>query len=194
MERIRPYWAYVVHFLSSPALKGVAVILAVPGAIHLQLWGGGLVGFENESSQETGKAELAEEAEVPSSNVEMDSAADSASSKENTSSEFSRRGRVRCPGGGHWLGLERNKRSGTVKFTAPDGTMIIRDTVRVSTISDNEGSHKSVQYEENKSGDLTSAFVNFECDPPNYPGAGGGWMEIELHGEYGPISSSSEAG
>ena len=190
MERVRNYWAYMVQFLSSSAWKGAAVILSVAVAIHAAVVVGGLFGSEDEINETMVKTEQAEQAEgnaAPPNSSQPDSTDGANTKSEEAGDKFNRRGRVRCPGGGHWLGLENNKRTGTVKFNAPEGTRIIEKTVYVSTIADNDGSHRKVQYKRDNYG-VTSASVKFQCDPPNYPGAGGGWMEIELHGEYKPTS------
>ena len=101
--------------------------------------------------------------------------------------EFTRNGEVRCPGGGDWLGRERNRRSDSTTYEAPDGYKI--NEVHVRTLRDNDGSHGSIQTTE-VDGATKSATISFSCDPDNHPGAGGGWMEVQLYGTISKIEPS----
>ena len=94
---------------------------------------------------------------------------------------FSVEKRVRCPGGGDWLGRERNRRDTTIEFRADPGKWIGPATIEV--IAEHYGNHRGVKYdwatvegEERR----VRAHAEIFCDPPDYPGAPGGWMEVRL--------------
>ena len=98
---------------------------------------------------------------------------------------FSVRDRVRCPRGGDLLGRERNRREGAVEFEAPEGRAIAPPVV-VEVHAENDGGYDPIEYRDHLDGKPTSVRVKFWCDPDNFPGAGGGWMEIEIHGSHIP--------
>ena len=92
---------------------------------------------------------------------------------------------VRCPGGGDVFGRERNRRSKTVTYQAPAGGWIVTGPTgpRVDVLADNDGSMGQLDFTHHDSaGRPTNVSVRITCDPPNYPGAGGGWMRIKLSG------------
>lgn len=98
-----------------------------------------------------------------------------------TQINFSVEKRVRCPGGGDWLGRERNKRSATIAFKAPAGRWIKAAEIKV--IAKHYGRHSKVKYDQSTvAGEMrrTRAHAEISCDPPDYPGAPGGWMEVRL--------------
>ena len=95
--------------------------------------------------------------------------------------QFSVVKRVRCPGGGDWLGRERNKRSAKLSFRAPPGRWIEAATVEV--IERHHGYSRDVRYDEldvEGTRRRVGAHVTIGCNPPDYPGAPGGWMEVRL--------------
>ena len=97
---------------------------------------------------------------------------------------FSKWGRVRCPGGGDWLGRERNRRETHVEFEAPQGQVIL-EPAHVRVVADNRGGYGPIEYRDhNDSGEAMSVRVHIWCDPENIFGAAGGWMEIELYGRH----------
>ena len=102
--------------------------------------------------------------------------------------EFSKEGHVRCPGGGHWLGYERNRRAGTVVYEVRDGEWILTDPPyqpHVEVLADNDGSYGKIGFPERDSERRpTKVSVPFSCNPPNTLGSGGGWMTIRLRGYY----------
>lgn len=104
---------------------------------------------------------------------------------------FSQTGSVRCPGGGDFLGRERNRRSGYVVLRAPEGRKIVPNSAQIQTIADNDGWHDPIELNyEPGTQNIKEARVRIFCDPPNYPGAGGGWMNIILHGQHTEINNS----
>ena len=92
-------------------------------------------------------------------------------SNESTSNERTLRDFVRCPGGGDWLGRERNRKSSKSTFDAPEGKVIVDIEQRTLKSNDGFAKHSFTQ---------SRATMVVTCDPPNYPGAGGGWMEAEF--------------
>ena len=106
---------------------------------------------------------------------------------------FSTRNRVRCPGGGDWFNRNRNRRTGSVTYTAPEHAWITEVHTRV--LNDNSGGLGQVDFEDFLDGDRNKprrAQVNIWCDPPDFPGAAGGWMEVELYGTLGRDSTEGE--
>ena len=101
---------------------------------------------------------------------------------------FSTKGHVRCPGGGDWLGRERNYRADKVEFEVRDGAWILTDPPyqpRVEVLADNDGSYGTIAFPERDSERRpTKVSVPFACNPPNTLGSGGGWMTIRLRGYY----------
>lgn len=99
---------------------------------------------------------------------------------------FAKRNRVRCPGGGDWLSRERNRRTGSVTYTAPDGAWVAEAHTRI--LADNSGSLGELRFEDWLDGDQNRpqrVWVEISCNPPDFPGAAGGWMEVELYGTLG---------
>ena len=101
--------------------------------------------------------------------------------------EFSVGKRVRCPGGGDLFGRERNNRSGIVEFKAPETTWITEAHIR--PVETHYGASGDVQYDlSNPDAEGVErkirGWVRLSCDPPNYAGAPGGWMEVELYGKH----------
>ena len=104
---------------------------------------------------------------------------------------FSTAGSVRCPGGGDFLGRERNRRSETVILSAPESREIIPGSITIKTTGDHYGWHDPIKVEESPTEmpHIISARVRIFCNPPNYPGAPGGWMRITLNGQHREIQS-----
>ena len=97
---------------------------------------------------------------------------------------FSVSQRVRCPGGGDWLGRERNRREARVEFRAPEGRVIVQPA-HIRVVDDNDGRHGPIEYlDHNEKKEATRVRASLSCNPPNHPGAKGGWMEIELYGTH----------
>ena len=109
----------------------------------------------------------------------------SRTTREETDEElFSVSQRVRCPGGGDWLARERNRREAWVEFRAPEGRVIVKPA-HIRVVDDNDGRHGPIQYlDHNEKEEATRVRASLSCNPPNHPGAKGGWMEIELHGTH----------
>ena len=109
-------------------------------------------------------------------------------------SRVSKEGYVRCPGGGDWLGRERNRRESSVSIDADDGWEIVAGSLDVDTLEDNDGGYGNIE-EHSEGNRLVKASVRFWCNPDNYPGAGGGWMRIRLSGIqrqlYGPTDPTN---
>lgn len=97
---------------------------------------------------------------------------------------FSVRHSVRCPGGGDWLGRERNSRSAYVEFTAPEGRVIV-EPAHIRVLADSDGAYGPIEYlDRSPNSGAMRVRVHLSCDPDNCPGAGGGWMEIELYDKH----------
>ena len=105
---------------------------------------------------------------------------------------FLERNRVRCPGGGDWLSRNRNHRTGSVTYEAPEGAWVAEAHTR--TLADNSGDLEQIVLTDFLDGDRNKpqkAQVEISCDPPDFPGAPGGWMEVEL---YGTLARDSTEG
>ena len=92
--------------------------------------------------------------------------------------------RVSCPGGGDWLGRERNRRDAHMKFIAPNGSWITE--AHTKSIGQKYGDYEKINYrqmDENEGFKFVQS-AQLWCDPPNYPGAPGGWIEVELYGTH----------
>ena len=164
-------WQKVCAFLGSRMWTGIGVLVGVPALIlQMEVLVGRLDNTEEERNTSSSTTFQPKARREPSTPV-----------------EFSVRGRVRCPGGGHLFGAEKNSRSDIVEFNAPDSTWITEAHIR--TVSNNYGSFGKINF------DLSSpdsegperkirAWAPLRCNPPNYPGAPGGWMEVELHGKH----------
>lgn len=101
--------------------------------------------------------------------------------------DFSVHKRVRCPGGGDWLGRERNYRRAVMKFDSPKGTWIDEDYTEFEVVTQNHGEFGKIKYSTSfVHGDVRNTRLELDlwCDPPDYPGAPGGWMEISLYGKH----------
>lgn len=97
---------------------------------------------------------------------------------------FAHRGRVRCPGGGDWLSRERNSKSQTVRYETPSGETI--EERKFQVISNNFGSYGELENIYGINDAVIGVKMRISCDPPNYPGAAGGWLEVEISGKYQP--------
>ena len=75
-----------------------------------------------------------------------------------------------------------------MRYETPDGGILVERNYRV--ISNNYGSYGNLTNV--KSGDrIIGAKMKITCDPPNRPGAPGGWLEVELYGTYQPQTDSN---
>ena len=102
---------------------------------------------------------------------------------------FVHEGSVRCPGGGDWLSRDRNSRSQTVRYETPDrGTLVERD---FRVISNNYGSFGELQNIVTSDDRVIGVLLGISCDPPDRPGAPGGWLDVELYGKYKPAELGS---
>ena len=93
------------------------------------------------------------------------------------------------------LRLEKNKRSANVEFKAPEGTWITQAQIRKE--KKHYGGHDKIEYSVstvNGEKRKTSAKVSLWCNPPNYPGAPGGWMKVTLYGKRTatPVSGAEQ--
>ena len=97
---------------------------------------------------------------------------------------------IRCPSGGDWLGRERNRRSGYVQFRAPTGTWITSADARKLSRSP-YGKQGIPEYYETVVVDEKirnlAVRARIWCDPPNYPGAPGSWVKVQLSGKHSPV-------
>ena len=93
-----------------------------------------------------------------------------------SSVEFSISKLARCPGGGDWIGRERNNRSRQIEFLAPNGAKI-----ESASLEDVDTHHGRVGPIEEIDGGVR---VRLSCNPPNYPGAPGGWARATLVGSH----------
>ena len=162
--------------LLSAILKLAAVVAAVPITVFGIEWGRASLTAPHSGMR-------LDVPERTTTHVPSGPAAQGGNASETQPAErrISEEGYVRCPGGGHWLGRERNRRESTVSIVANDGWGIVSGSLDVDTLEDNDGGHGSV--EEHVEGNrLVKASVRFWCNPDNYPGAGGGWMRIRLSG------------
>ena len=102
--------------------------------------------------------------------------------------KFVKKGHVRCPGGGDWLGRERNDRRTTVDYKAPSGTWIQTEPPHepyVEVLNDNDGRHGKIVFSgHDKESRPTRVSVGISYHPPNFPGAKGGWVTVNLIGYY----------
>ena len=101
-----------------------------------------------------------------------------------------------CPQVVTWRGLEKNTRSADVEFKAPEVTWITQAHIR--TEKKHYGKHGKIKYSvSNAGGEERKIRANAQlwCDPPNYPGAPGGWMSVTLYGEHTatPVSEAERA-
>lgn len=172
---------HIKRLLSSPGMGGIAAICAVLTvliAASLTVWRAATWVVQVEA-----RFNALEEPHDPiTERVEKSELQDE--SPADPPQPFSVTGGVRCPGGGDWLGRERNRREGYVEFSAPEGRVIVYPA-RSRVLSDNDGFQDPIDYFDRDShGDAGVARASIGCDPPNTPGAGGGWMEIELYGEH----------
>ena len=182
--------------LSSPTWTGIVGILTVLGL----LWSAATWIIQVESQFRQLREEATEGAEIRAKELDrfqeqveneiqeiresVEESTASTPSDTNLSTPFSEVGRVRCPGGGHLLFREVNRRAGHVEFNAPEGNVIVMPA-HIRVLSDNHGGYSPVEYMVPNTGeDPTGVKASMSCDPPNFPGAPGGWMEIELYGEY----------
>ena len=174
-SRAASFWGCVRRFLESRMWVGIGVLIAVPALIsQLHVLMGQGVDLVEASNLEESR---------PQTDVKMPEIAVAQASPRSV--EFSKSKRVRCPGGGDWLWRERNKRSTFVEFTAPKGTWIIADA-HIRTDQDNYGDYGKIVYSVSNIDGMerkTGAKVELWCDPPNQPGAPGGWMKISLYGQ-----------
>lgn len=94
---------------------------------------------------------------------------------------------VRCPGGGClFQSGDCNKRSATAQLSASSGFVL--DQYRLEQGGSNNGSTGGIRTASNSDG-VTSIFVDFQCDPPDHPGAEGGWNSVKLHSFERPTAS-----
>ena len=79
-------------------------------------------------------------------------------------------------------------------YEAPEGYWI--SDARVLVLGDNSGTMDSLTLDNLVDGtDMPrTATVPIACDPPNTPGAPGGWMEVEVYGTIEPIVRGSSSG
>lgn len=161
--------------LLSAILKLAAVVVAVPIAVFSIDW-------VKELAEPRGMT-----LDVPdqtTTEVPSDPSAQAGGNRSETppvERRISEEGYVRCPGGGDWLGRERNRRESSVSIVAADAWEIVSGSLDVDTLEDNDGGYGDI--EEHREADrLVKASVRFWCNPDNYPGAGGGWMRIRLSG------------
>ena len=59
---------------------------------------------------------------------------------------FAERNRVRFPGGGDWLSRERNRRTGSVTYTVPEGAWVAEAHTRI--LADNSGGLGGINFED----------------------------------------------
>lgn len=94
---------------------------------------------------------------------------------------FSIPGRVRCPGGGClFRSGSCNRRNTTLRYEAVSGYYI--DDYEFVQGGTNHANTGHVRTEGNISGRTNKVSIELSCDPPDYPGAPGGWNEGELRG------------
>ena len=148
-------WRSSYRFLSARVWPGIGVIVTlVTLVLNLEVIKGTLAGLDGPNPARTTL-----QAEV-------------------TLVEFSVFKQVRCPGGGDWLGRERNRRSGSAEFLTPPGAKI--RSVRLEEKDEHYGTIGDVQ----RSEDDRLVRVPLSCDPPDLPGAPGGWAQVKIVGTY----------
>ncbi|MDD9980365.1 MAG: hypothetical protein OXU81_03235 [Gammaproteobacteria bacterium] len=94
---------------------------------------------------------------------------------------FSITARARCPGGGCVFRSGRcNRRSTTLRYEAPAGYSITEhEFIQRAT---HYGTTGGMRLRGDDAGRVSAVEVRLSCDPPNYPGAPGGWNQGELTG------------
>ena len=96
---------------------------------------------------------------------------------------FSITGGVRCPGGGCLFRSGRcNRRSTSLRYETLPGYFVDEyQFIQGPTHHGNTGG-LSLEVEVDDSGRLQRIAISLSCDPPNHPGAAGGWNRGELTG------------
>ena len=180
---------FLKSVLKSPSWGGIGALLAV----LVLLWNGAVWVIQVETqirelyelTDQATQSRLLELATVEGELQQIREALqDLEQSPRDQFTQFSEFQKVRCPGGGDWLGRERNRREARLEFTAPEGRVIV-EPVHVRVLSDNDGDYGPIEYlDHTANGEPKRVRVGLWCDPDNFPGAGGGWMELELYGEH----------
>lgn len=148
-------WRFSYRFLSARVWPGIGVIVTlVTLVLNLEVIKGILAGLDGPDPART------------------------TSQTEGTLVEFSVFKQVRCPGGGDWLGRDRNRRSGMAEFLTPPGAAITN--VRLEEKDEHYGTIGDVE----RSEDDRLVRVPLSCDPPDLPGAPGGWAQVKIVGTY----------
>lgn len=210
MKRI---WPAVQAFLGSPMWAGVVALLALFGAMYgVTAWVLQITSRQAAIEQRLeelqrdqaagpeeaeGRERPGEEAPMQESNATVEPPAgtegvpldpgNAPPAPPPALTEFAVSQRVRCPGGGDIFGRERNRRRGWVVYP-PDGWTegpVVIEEVHIQVLEDNFGSYSPIEYmNHNSEGEATRVRSRIQCNPPNYPGAAGGWMQVRLHGTY----------
>ena len=95
--------------------------------------------------------------------------------------DFSLPGRARCPGGGCLFRSSRcNRRETNLSYSVPSGYVV--DEYKFEPGDMNDGDWDFRQPNRNQLGQIVSISVKLICDPPDFPGAGGGWSTGKLSG------------
>lgn len=89
---------------------------------------------------------------------------------------------VRCPGGGCFLQSSScNRREGVVSFTAPGDYFI--ENYEIDRGAMNEGNVSGLEvYQRDAENRATAVRAKIWCDPPDRPGANGGWANASIQG------------
>lgn len=89
---------------------------------------------------------------------------------------------VRCPGGGCFLESSScNRREGVVSYTAPGDYFIANYEIVRGAM--NEGNVSGLEvYERDPENRATAVRAAIWCDPPDRPGANGGWANASIEG------------
>lgn len=94
---------------------------------------------------------------------------------------FKSPGSVRCPGGGCFMNGNCNRRETQISYTAPGEYFIESYELVPGAMNDgNVGAVREVARDDAKR--LTAVQAQLWCDPPDRPGANGGWANAVLQG------------
>ena len=168
-------WKMILYILSHRVWTGLAVIVAVS------------IGLLTIYSQNGPDLPGPPDVIVPPPPPQPDAAAVEACIAEAESGiEFSRdfsvRGEARCPGGGCMFRSGRcNRRVANASYDSPGSYYL--DSYRIEDIETNHGSRGGIEVtSRDAEGRAMGVRVELVCDPPNYPGAPGGWSRATLTG------------